>query len=172
MPLSYHPINLLSEDPKYATVPESASPQDWAIFRAMVEAVVIGRRSMAQQLTWYVYQIQQRKTLDEVRLALEKDVRLQVGMEAGRPYERVGHDAYEICSPQLTYPHGSVMPTVTLPAPVTVLTPLQLAPEPPLPFSETDSFPLADTSSDPILPSCSFSLTDILAPSTTSPAQP
>ncbi len=165
-------VNLLSEDPKYATVPESASPQDWAIFRAMVEAVVIGRRSMAQQLTWYVYQIQQRKTLDEVRLALEKDVRLQVGMEAGRPYERVGHDAYEICPPQLSYPHGGVMPTVTLPALLTAPAPIQLEPEPPLPFSETDSFPFADASSDPILPSCSFSLTDILAPSTTSPAQP
>src|SRR6266568_4393897 len=159
-------VNLLSEDPKYATVPESASPQDWAILKAMVEAVVIGRRSMAKQLTWYVYQIQQRKTLDEVRLALEKDVRVQVGMEAGRPYERVGHDAYEVCLPQLTYPHGSVMPTVTLPAPVTVPAPLQPESEQPLPFFEPDSFPLADASSDPILPSCSFSLTDILAPST------
>ena len=165
-------VNLLSEDPKYATVPESASPQDWAIFRAMVEAVVIGRRSMAQQLLWYVYQIQERKSLDEVRLALEKDVRLQVGIEAGRPYERVGHDAYEICLPQLTYPHGSVMPTVTLRAPVTVTAPLQPESEPPLPFSEPVSFPLADASSDPILPSCSFSLTDILAPSTTSPVPP
>ncbi len=165
-------VNLLSENPKYATVPESASPQDWAILKAITEAVVIGRQSMAQQLLWHVFQIQERKVLDDVRLALEKDVRVQVGTEAQRPYERAGHDAYEVCPPHLTYSNGSDLPPVTPPVPATISVPAPPAPEVPILSIDPVSFPLADASSDPILPSCSFSLTDILAPSTTSPAQP
>jgi len=63
--------------------------------------------SMAQQLMWHLFQIQGRPVLDEVRRALEKDVRVQVFVEGDRPIEKVGYDAYEVCPPTLNYSNGS-----------------------------------------------------------------